>query len=208
VRQINAHTTPQPAPVYSVAWSPDGKQIVSASLDQSLKLWDATSGALVKEFKKYDEKAFPKGHRDGVFCAAFSPDGKLIASGSSDHSIKFWNVADGSVVRECVNPSLKQAAGALPNAAEAHPGWVYGLRFTTDGKYLVSAGNGPRNQGYLAVWNVADAKLLHGESLPLGPFYSVALAPDGKLLSVGAGPRSRQLQDANAYLLKMPDEAK
>jgi WD40 repeat protein len=208
VRQINAHTMPQPNPVYAVAWSPDGKQLASASLDQSLKLWDATSGALVKEFKKYDEKAFPKGHRDGVFSVAFSPDGKQLASGSSDRGIKLWNVADGSVVREFVNPALTQPAGALPNLPQAHPGWVYGVRFTADGKHLISAGNAPRNQGYLAVWNVADGKLLHSEELPLGPFYSLAVAPDGKTVAVAAGVRSRQVQDANAYILKMADVVK
>jgi hypothetical protein len=42
----------------------------------------------------------------------------------------------------------------------------------------------------------------------LGPIYSVALAPDGKLLAVGCGPRGPEAQDVNAYLLKMPDGAK
>ena len=56
LKQINAHTQPQSAPVYCVAWSPDFKQIASGSLDKSIKIWDATSGALVKEIKGYDEK--------------------------------------------------------------------------------------------------------------------------------------------------------
>jgi WD40 repeat protein len=210
LKQINAHIGAMnvPAAVYCVAWSPDGKQLVSGSLDRSLKLWDATSGAMVREFKPYKEKDFEKGHRDGVFCVAFSPDGKLLVSGSSDHTIKMWNVADGSVVQECVNPSLKPPAGALPGPPQSHPGWVYGVRFTSDGKLLVSAGNAPRNQGYVAVWNAADAKMLSGQELPLGHIYSVAIAPDGKLLALGAGPRGRQLDDANGYLLKMPEAGK
>src|SRR5262249_18724885 len=56
VRAINAHTTPAPpSAIYSVAWSPDGKQLVSTSLDRTMKLWDATSGNLVREFKAYKE---------------------------------------------------------------------------------------------------------------------------------------------------------
>jgi WD40 repeat protein len=152
-------------------------------------------------------KDVAQGHRDGVFCVAFSPDGKAIVSGSSDRTIKIWNVADGSVARECINPSLQAvaAAGAAPVPPQAHPGWVYQLRFTPDGKSLVSVGNAPRNQGYLAVWNFADGKMLHGEELPLGALYSVAVSPDGKLLALACGPRGRQFQEVDCYLLKMPE---
>ena len=114
-------------------------------------------------------------------------------------------MADGSVLRELVNPEYKPAPG---NPPEAHPGGVYGLRFTADGK-LVSAGQAPKSQGHLAVWNVADGKLLASQTLALGPFYSLSLAPDGKTLAVGAGPRARagvgDGQEGNpTYILKMP----
>ncbi len=123
IKEINAHPAmpvapgqqPQPAPVYCVVWSADGKQILSGSLDTSLKLWDAASGNLVKEFKGYKEKEFDKGHREGVFTAAFSPDGKSIVSGSSDRSIKVWNVADGSVDARAGQPEPE--AGRLADRA-------------------------------------------------------------------------------------------
>jgi WD40 repeat protein len=155
------------------------------------------------------KKSSVNGHSEGVFCAAFSPDGKLLASGGGDRTIKIWNVADGTVVHDLVNPHLKPAANAaapaLPAPPQAHPGWVYGLRFTPTGKHLVSVGLAPRNHGYLAVWNVADGKLLYGAELPLGSFYSVAISPDGKLLALACGPRGRQFQEANCYLMKMPE---
>ena len=208
LKEINAHpmspvppdprTKPiGPAPVYCVAWSPDGKQVLSGSLDTSLKLWDATTGALVREFKAYKEKEFEKGHREGVFTAAFSPDGQAIVSGGSDRAIKVWNVADGSVTRELVNPNLKPGPWPM-----AHPGWVYGVRFLPDGR-LVSVGGAPRNHGFLATWNVTEGKMLTGEELPLGAFYSVAVSNDGQLLAIGAAG-GLSAKEVSSYVLKTP----
>ena len=127
-KAINAHTAPQPAPVYSVLWTTDGKQLLSTSFDKSMKLWDATSGNLVREFKPFDEKANPKGHTDQVFCAAITKDGKFIASGSSDRQIKLWDAATGAVIREFPHPTIKGEPG------QSHPGGIYQLRFTPDEK--------------------------------------------------------------------------
>jgi WD40 repeat protein len=202
IREIRAHPMPpQQNAVYCIAWSPDGKQIVSGSLDHSLKLWDANSGAMVREFKAYKEKTFEKGHRDAVFSVAFSPDGKSIVSGGSDYSIKLWNVADGNVAREFINPGLKPDPLA---PSRAHPGYVYGVRFTSDGKRLVSAGHAPRLQGYVAVWNVADGKMLYGDVFPLGAINSLAVSPDDRLLALACGPRGRDFQNVDSYLIKMP----
>jgi WD40 repeat protein len=209
VQTVPAHIAMnQPAPIYSISWSPDDKQVLTASYDRSMKLWNAADGKLVREFKGFKEKEFEKGHHDGVFSAAFSSDGKFIASGSSDRTVKLWNVADGTVVREFVNPNVSPPASALPGPAPAHPGWVYSVRFTPDGKHLVSAGNAPRGHGYLAVWSVADGKLLYGEELSLGPIYSVDVSGDGKSLVLGCGPRGRDLQETNGYILKMPEAVK
>jgi WD40 repeat protein len=198
---------PSASPIYCVAWSPDGKNVLSASADHSLKLWDATSGMLVKEFKAYKEKDFEKGHRDGIYCAAFSPDGSKLASGSPERAIKIWNVADGSVALELSNPNLKPSPAVLP--PQAHPGYVYGLRYTKDGKYLLSVGGAPKGSGYLAVWNAEDGKLLSGEALPLGTFFALAVAPDGKSIAVGTGPIRTGTDEPNkSYVLKMPEAVK
>src|SRR5262249_57651507 len=111
----------------------------------------------------------------------------------------------GGAHRKPKAPPAARAPGAPAPPPQAHPGWVYSLRFTPDGKYLVSAGNAPRNQGHLAVWSVGDGKLVYSADLPLGPIYSVAVSPDGKLLALGCGPRGRQFQDVPAYILKMPE---
>ncbi|WP_292875811.1 caspase family protein [Nostoc sp. NMS1] len=69
--------------VYSVAFSPDGKTIASASYDNTVKLWDAATGKEITTLK---------GHSDGVSSVAFSPDGKTIASASVDKTVKLWKV--------------------------------------------------------------------------------------------------------------------
>src|SRR5262249_8393351 len=126
--EIVAHATPNLTGIYCVAFSPDGQQVVSGSVDQTLKLWDVASGKLVREVTASKEKEFPKGQQEVVLSMACSPDGKQIAAGGMDKTIKVWNVADGSVVRELVNPALKAVPGS---PAPAHPGWVYGLRWVS-----------------------------------------------------------------------------
>jgi WD40 repeat protein len=206
LREIQAHIGPmnQPSAVYCLAWSADGKQLVSGSFDRSLKLWNAADGKLIREFKGYEEKKFEKGHREGVFFVAWAPDGKTLASaGGCDRTIKIWNSADGSVVREFVNPRIKSAV-APP---QAHPGDIYQLRFTPDGKRLISVGGAPRLRSYLAIWNVTDGKMLHGEEQALGTLFSLAVSADGKYLAVGAGGSSVGADvdnKNNAYVMKLP----
>ncbi|MCS7044982.1 MAG: WD40 repeat domain-containing protein, partial [Gemmataceae bacterium] len=206
LKEITAHVTTkpqvQPNPVYTVSFSSDGKQLLSASFDKTLKLWDVASGNLVREFRAYHEKEFPQGHQEEVYTAAISPDGKFIASGSGglERVVKIWNIADGKVVRDLVNPTLKSD----PKSPMSHPGWVYQLRFTRDGK-LITVGDAPKNQGFLAVWNPQDGKLLYQDTQPIGCFYHLALTPDEKAIALAAGYRGRtQPELNNAYLVRIP----
>ena len=118
VREMNKQQVPQP--IYSLTFSADGKKMLSASYDGSLKLWDAGAGTLIKEFNAYKEKEFEKGHQEPVYAAAMSPDGKFIASGSSglERTIKIWNI-DGSVLRDLANPNFKTAPGFPPHRIPA-----------------------------------------------------------------------------------------
>ena len=90
--------------VYSVAFSPDGKTIVSGSGDNTLKVWDAGALALTPsnpQPKTYrpvlaaaslELKAEKKdAHSDTIWSVGFSPDGKTIVSGSFDQTLKVWD---------------------------------------------------------------------------------------------------------------------
>jgi WD40 repeat protein len=190
-------------PIYSVSFSADGKQLLTSSYDHSLKLWDVTSGNLVREFKAHKEKDFEKGHTEPVYSAALSPDGKLLASGSGsiERVIKIWNVADGSVVRDLPNPEIK----TVPmQPVASHPGDITRLHFTKDGK-LISLGDAPKNRGFLAVWDPQSGKMLFGETLAMGTFFNMAVAPDERTVAIAAGSRGKGNPDFNSvYLLKLP----
>ena len=196
-KTINAHIMPQASAIYSVIWTADGKQLISTCFDKNMKLWDYASGNLVREFKAYADKTFEKGHQDQVFCAAVTKDGKFVASGSSDRRIKLWNTADGNVIREFPHPTIKGEVG------QSHPGGIYQLRFTPDEKYLVSCGPAPKNKGYVAIWNVADGKLVTGMDVPFGPVFGLAISPDGKNLLLGCGPKVRQIPEAEAIVVPL-----
>lgn len=209
VKDIKAHVaTPQSHPVYVVLWSPDGKMLVSGSYDRSIKLWDATSGNLIREIKGFPEpppaagQPIPPGHRDQVFCLAFSKDGKQLASGSSDRTVKLWDPSNGNLIRDFPNPNLKSPGPGQPVPSQS--GFIHSVQFSEDAKSLISAGTAPRNGGMICVWNLADGKLKASSNLPFGPVYSIDPARDGKTILVGCGSRLRTSSEAEAYVLSLP----
>jgi WD40 repeat protein len=76
--------------VWSVAFSHDGKQVVSGSGDKTIKIWDASSGACLKTLE---------GHSDQVCSVAFSHNGKQVVSGSDDKTIKIWDASSGACLK-------------------------------------------------------------------------------------------------------------
>ena len=70
----------------SVAFSQDGRRVVSGSDDETVKIWNASTGEVEAELK---------GHTDGVVSVAFAQDGSRVASGSYDWTVRIWNAATG-----------------------------------------------------------------------------------------------------------------
>ena len=98
--------------VESVAFSPDGSRIVSGSADNSIKVWNVSTGICERTLN---------GHSRYVWSVAFSPDGSRIVSGSEDFSIKVWNVSTGTCERTL-----------------EHGEHVVSISFSDDGSQLIS----------------------------------------------------------------------
>ena len=102
---LSGHTST----VYTMRWGSNGI-IASASFDSSVRLWDATSGNLLRVLQ---------GHQKPVYAISFSPDEKVIVSGSSDQTIKFWDVQSGKMIASYMMNQI-----------------VYDLQYSSDGKYV------------------------------------------------------------------------
>ena len=82
--------------------SPDGRRVVSASLDHTLKVWDVATGECV---------ATLEGHSQYVQCVAVFPDGQSVVSGSWDKTLKVWDVATGKCVATLEGHSAQVRCG-------------------------------------------------------------------------------------------------
>jgi len=153
--------------VNCVALSPDGKRLASASDDQTVKVWDATSG---------QEMLTLKGHTNGVNAVAFRPDGKRLASASEDGTVKVWDASSGQETL-----TLK-----------GHSSPVRTVAFSPDGKRLASASE----DGKVKVWdagNGLETLTLKGHEEDVS---SVAFSPDGKQLASAGVDQTVKVWDA------------
>jgi hypothetical protein len=115
--------------VLAVAFSPDSKQIVSGSYDKTIKLWDATTGDLQKTLA---------GHSHSVWAVVFLPDSKRIASGSDDKTIKLWDVPESLKVSRLLSSTIGSSLKFCAWKEIKTSGIVNSLKFSKDGRRLVT----------------------------------------------------------------------
>jgi WD40 repeat protein/Leucine-rich repeat (LRR) protein len=114
--------------VNALLFTPDGKTLISAGKDQTIRLWDAGG----------KELAVLRGHDEEVDALALTADGKLLASGSKDKTVRLWDLT--------TNKEIATVAGC--------PAEVAAVSLSQDGKTLAAAGQGP----LVKIWDVAAVK--------------------------------------------------
>ena len=147
----------------TIAFSPDGKKVVTASDDRTARIWDAESG---KELHKL------VGHTSSVDSTAFSPDGKKIVTASGDQTARIWDAESGKMLQNL----------------EGHTGWVSSVAFSPDGKKIVTSSHDQTAR----IWDAESGKMLQmlsagKDSGHVGP---VTFSSDGKKV-VAAGDTAR-----------------
>ncbi len=134
VRKVEAHSRW----VRKLAVSPDGNTIASVADDMVCKLWDAKSGKEIRRFT--DHKPMTPNHYPSMlFAAAFSPDGKLLATGDKVGHTAIWDTASGEKVGEVETPVLYTWD---PRARRHSIGGIRSLAFSPDSKHLAIGGIG------------------------------------------------------------------
>jgi WD40 repeat protein len=153
-------TLNHPVAVTSLAFSPDGRYLVTGSFDRLVRLWNWEEGKVERVFQGHEDHA-------GVWPGSFSPDGKRLVSMSWDRTARIWDVASG---RELLRL--------------AHPVALDGAQFSPDGTTVATGGW----DGVVRVWNAETGEQLrqatNGDSVLF-----VAFSPDGRRIAYAGGPR-------------------
>ncbi len=160
--------------VEAVAFLPSGKQVVSASSDATLRLWEVESGKQLRSIA---------GAKLGAYAVAVSPDGSRVAAGCKDGVVREFSPADAKLLRELTG----------------HLGYIRAVTYTPDGKRLLSSAD----DGSIRVWlpeRPEPAAVLQGHR---GGVLSLSVSPDGRRLLSGGRDATVRLWDlATAKLLR------
>jgi WD40 repeat protein len=196
--------------VSAVAFSPDGKLILTGGSNGVARLWDAVNGEKLRDFI---------GHTDVInFGAAFSPDGEHIVTGSWDGTVRVWNTQTGEEIDQFtgdtnpVNGVVYSSDGRYILTAgedgvkllDAKSGeeirefgdllGVYRAIFSPDGKYVLTSAS--IMDGTARLWDTSTGQLIQEYKRPAsGEMGSLDFSPDGKYVIADGGDSSLRLWD-------------
>jgi WD40 repeat protein len=163
VLTIDAHSSP----VTSVTFSPDGKQILSASTDGTARVWNAEDGSQQLTLENQKSSDFYDAH--------FSDDGSQIVTASSNRTAQTWDASTGKKIRDF----------------SGHTDYVRAAVFSHDGSRLYTASD----DNTIKVWDTATGNQLQNLTGHVGFVKALDLSPDGKLLASGGADSTVKIWD-------------
>jgi len=144
--------------VYALAFTPDGKRLVSGAADRTVKIWDPATGERLYTMSEPS---------DGINAIALDPTGTMVAAGGLDKTLRVWK--------------LGERGGELKSTLIAHEDQILALAWSPDGKRIVSAG-ADRVIKVLSAPDLGELNAITGQP---DWVYAVRFAPDGRSYAVG-----------------------
>ncbi len=185
----------------SIAFSPDGKWLVAglwtgggdgvSPPGNDITVWDTATGKLTRTLK---------GHTEGVLTVAFSPDGKLLASGGWEGVVRVWDVASGRERATLDFPTLRKRLGAANPLIH-----VEAVTFSPDGRMLVTCvgvptiREKPAGVSEVTFWSTTDHRVVATLRGIDEMVRRVVFSPDGKLLATAGNSGSIRLWDTATF---------
>ncbi|HEU5056695.1 MAG TPA: WD40 repeat domain-containing protein, partial [Kofleriaceae bacterium] len=206
---------PQGAAIQALAFTPDGAQLVSATVEDEIALWNAATGERVAVLQAASPGGLPSTARTAI---AVSPDGALLAAGDRTGSIRLWRLPDPqpiawwqahrqNVYRVHFSPDgallVSSAAGEdeavvwrvvtrEPVLRLEHKDSVRAAVFSPDGQRILTASD----DRTAAVWSAASGKRLHTLSGHAGAVWEAIWSRDGRIIASASDDGTANLWDA------------
>jgi WD40 repeat protein len=156
--------------VTAVAFSADGRWLATASLDQTLRLWDPVSHHEVRRFL---------GHEQAVWCVAIAADGQTVVSGGQDRTVRLWDTVTGRMLKCC----------------HGHRADVVCVAISPDGKTLLSGGT----DNTLRIWEASTGKEIEQLSTSASRPAAIAFSPCSRWIAYRGADDAFHLYDRSVH---------
>ena len=150
-RQIRAILRGHESPVFQLAFSPDGKYLISGAKDKTAIIWDVSKARLLHRLI---------GHSDAIYDVGFTPDSERAVTASFDKTLRLWNVAKGTLI----------------TTMTGHTDRVRSLSVSPKDGSILSGDNA----GEIRIWDGKSGRYLRTLARQKHRVYSISISPDGK----------------------------